>query len=77
MRTVSPRGGFQVQSTKTSRFNTKKRVPFLFYLLDYHPEKTKTADKGMIIDFFLRKTLTSNRKYGQYFLIPVFYMGER
>jgi murein DD-endopeptidase MepM/ murein hydrolase activator NlpD len=32
----------------------------------------KTAYKSMIIDFFPRKKLTSNRKYGKYFLIPIF-----
>jgi len=77
MRMVSPKQGSLVPNTKTSRFNTKKQEPFLFYLLDYQPEKTKTADKGMIIDFFNRKKLTSHRKYGQYFLIPVFSLGER
>jgi hypothetical protein len=46
-------------SRKTSRFNTKKREPFLFYFFDYHPEKTKTVDKSVIIDFFPRKKLTS------------------
>jgi len=30
----------------------------------------------MIIDFFPRKKLTSNRKYGQYFLIPILYGRE-
>jgi hypothetical protein len=54
-----PKGRIPGDKQKTSRFNSKKREPFLFYLFEYHPEKTKTADKSMIIDFFPRKKLTS------------------
>ena len=71
MRMDSPTRRFRGRFATTFRFNTKMWEPFLFYLSNYHPKKSKSTDKGTIIDFFPRIMLTSNRKYGQYFLIPM------